>query len=170
MAITQPTYPIQTQALVTHVGAYADAQVAGKANATDPTFSGTVTVPAPAPADVSTKAASTAYVALTALLATKVASWTIGLDEVNALTPASSSGALVALFPSDTTRAIPVGATGEIRRDGTGTVTLTPEAGVTFKDAIQISGTASRMISARMSSVGWYKEAANTFYLTGSLS
>ena len=165
MAISQPSYPIETQALVSHVGTYADT----KAPTDNPTFTGTVTVPTAAGGDSSTKAASTAFVTLTAIT-TKTANHTLALADNGTVVRMNLGTALVLTVPLNSVVAFPIGSSVGIMRYGAGSVTITPAGGVTIPNAVQPAGTSSRTITSQMTTVFLLKVDTNEWVLEGGLT
>lgn len=173
MAISQPTYPVTTSALVTHVGSYTDTQDAAKAPLASPTFTG---VPAAPTAALGTN--TTQLATMAALLAAIVAAsrttisaktgsyTTVAADANTLLTMTSASATVFTIAPGLYT----VGDTLEFARFGAGTVTITPGAGVTIPNSIEEAGTTSRTISARRLSAVATMVSANVWWLTGGIA
>ncbi len=165
MAISQPTYPVTTSDLVTHVGTYADT----KAPAANPTLTGTVTVPTPAAGSTAAVAATAAFVNLTTI-STKTADYTLALTDAGLLLVMNSASARVFTIPPNASVAFPVGTWVEFMRYGAGTLTITPGAGVTIPNSVQVAGTASRTIASQMTSAVAVKIATNEWWLSGSIA
>ncbi len=176
MAITQPSYPVQTQNLVTHVGSYVDTQNTAKAPVDSPTFTGVPSAPTAAPGTNTTQIATMAAL-LAAIVAAarttinaKTTSYTAALTDANTLLTMDSASAQVFTIPPNASVAFAVGDSLEFARFGAGTVTITPGSGVTIPNSLEESGTTSRTITSRRTSAVATKIATNTWWLTGSLS
>ncbi len=174
MAISQPTYPVQTQALVTHVGSYVDTQDAAKAPLASPTFTGTPAAPTAAldtnTTQLATMAAVYAAVRAPAVVSTKTTSYTLVIGDAGAILEMNSASAQVFTIPPNASVAFAIGTTLELVRIGAGSVTITPGSGVTLPNAIQPAGTSSRTITSQYTSASLYKRATNEWVLTGSLT
>jgi hypothetical protein len=98
MAITQPTYSIQTQNLVTHIGSYVDTQVSEAAIATTQTASFTLTLAMKGQAVPVSHAANpiTVTVPLNSSVAFPVGSW-VEIDRmgVGTVTIAATGGVTI---------------------------------------------------------------------------
>lgn len=174
MPISQPTYPIQTQNLVTHVGSYVDTQDNAKAPLASPALTGTPTAPTAAPGtnttQLATMAALLAAVTGPATIATKTASYTLVLADASTILEMNSASAQTFTIPPNSSVAFPIGTTVELVRIGTGAVTIAPGAGVTIPNSIQPAGTASRTITSQYGSASLYKRSTDVWVLTGALS
>ncbi len=165
MPISQPSYPTTTADLVTHVGTYADT----KASAANANLTGIPVAPPPAADAATTQIATTAFVSITTILP-RTADFQLDTSDMNCLNKVDSSSGRVVTFPTDAIENIPIGASGEIARWGTGAVTAHPAVGVLVRNAVQFAGTADRTISTQGASISWMKTAANEFWLSGALT
>lgn len=130
-----------------------------------PTFTGTVTVPTQSPGDNSTKAASTAYVDATALVAivSKSADYTLALTE--AQTMVKFTHATVAQAVTVPPSVFPVGTVIEIVRYGAAAVTIVAGGGVTIHSP---GGLLS--IANQYGTVGLVQVATDEWLLSGNLA
>lgn len=142
----------------------------------DPTFTGTVTLPANTvtsamiaqativDADISTTAAIDQGKIADTVLNQQVASYTLVLTDKNKMVEISDSSATTLTIPADDSVNFGTGATIVILQTGTGQVTLTAGAGVT------INATPGAKLRTQWSSATLVKRAANTWVALGDLS
>ncbi len=107
---------------------------------------------------------------MTPTLVAKTASYTPVLADANALLTMDSATAQVFTIPTNASVAYALGTSLEFARFGTGSVTITPAAGVTIPNSLEEAGTTSRTITSRRTSVVVTKIATDTWWLTGSLT
>lgn len=143
-----------------------------KANLASPALTGSPTAPTQTARDGSTKLATTAYVdaadqAITAN--TQTGSYTGVLADAGKVVEMNSASATVYTIPPNSSVNYPIGTVKEVARIGTGTVTITPGAGVTIPNRLQPAGTASRTINAQYSSVSLRQRATDVWVLIGDL-
>lgn len=100
----------------------------------------------------------------------KTTSYTPTMDDRDRLLTMESASAQVFTIPPNASVPFPIGTTLEFARFGTGTVTITPGAAVTMPNSIEETGTTSRTIASRRTSVVATKVATDIWWLTGSLA
>ena len=98
------------------------------------------------------------------MASTQSTSFGLTLDMKGQVVPVSSSGAVVATIPNDSTVSFPVGSWIEIDRMGTGTVTVAAASGVTIRNAA-----AALTLRAQYSTAMVRKIGANEWLIVGDL-
>jgi hypothetical protein len=96
---------------------------------------------------------------------TVTTSTTLQMSDCGECVRVNSGSAQTVTLPPDSGVALPVGAYGEIRRVGAGTLTLVAGSGVTIEKETDLPLT----LRIQGSSTTWHKTAANTFYVAGGL-
>ncbi|MCU1676111.1 MAG: hypothetical protein JWM93_869, partial [Frankiales bacterium] len=132
------------------------------------------------PATNNTRAANTAYVdAAVAVEAaarvlvptnTQTASYTLVLADAGKAVEMNLGTATVVTIPPNSSVAFPVGTVIELARLGAGTVTITPGAGVTIPNRLEVAGTTSRTLTSQYSTASIRQRATNVWVLAGDIS
>lgn len=91
-------------------------------------------------------------------------SYTLALDDANAVVPITNSSAITLTIPNNSAVAIPVGSWVEVHQGGTGQITFSPASGVTLNTRGGFNKTAGQNAIA-----GLRKMATNTWILTGDI-
>jgi hypothetical protein len=114
--------------------------------------------------DLATKAPNLATIS-----AVRDTDFTLAVGDVNTLNRVGVTTARTISFPTDSV-AIPIGASGEIVRTGTATITLARLSTALIRSSVEWAGTTNRTIAVQGGLVSWMKIASNEFLLSGALT
>ncbi len=103
-------------------------------------------------------------------IVTQAASYTPTLLDLNRVIELNSASATVLTVPPNSGVAFPVGTVLDLARIGTGTVTITPGAGVTIPNKLEAAGTTSRTLASRYSTARLRKRATDQWILDGDIA
>ena len=95
---------------------------------------------------------------------------TLQLGDAGRNLDVNSASAVILTIPPNSSVDFPIGTVIEVARIGAGAVTITPGAGVTIPNRIQVAGTSTRTIADQRTSVSLRKRATDEWQLDGNIA